>query len=93
MALPFGLDFLFENIGLSFEWTIILISLLGVVFTFFAKNFKLGMSILVIMSAGLFVWFYEQGFNWSIPLILMLIFIVILVLSLIAVNKSSQKSV
>jgi len=81
------------NIGISQEWTIMLMIILGA-FIFFAKDFKIGIIILMTTSAGAFIWFYQQtvsgnAMDWTLPLSIFFISLVILSLSIYAVNKSS----
>ena len=88
MVLKYGIQLLIDNVGLSFEWIVILIGTLGSS-VFMAKDFKLGIIVLLTSMAGVFVWFYERGFNYSLPLIIFLMSLVILVLSLFAVQSTS----
>jgi hypothetical protein len=76
------------NVGISFEWIMLIITVLGAMI-FFAKDFKIGMMILLVTTGGLFIWFYEAGLNYALPLIVFFMALVILALSLYAVNKSS----
>lgn len=82
------IDAAIANVGLSFEWTILIIMILGALI-FFAKDFKIGMIILLATSAGVFIWFYEKNLNYALPLTVFFMSLVILALSLYAVNKSS----
>ena len=90
MAIGFTgiIDILIGNIGVSFEWTVFLIFLIGSLI-FFAKDFKLGLMLLMVTMGAIFVWFYETGNNYTIPLAVFFMCIVILALSLYAVQKSS----
>lgn len=81
-----------NNVGMSFELIITLIMLFGGA-PFYAKDFKLGM-LIHLLSFGLeFMWFYEAGLNYGIPLTLFFMFLVITSLSLYAVTKSGPQSV
>lgn len=82
------IDLVIENIGASFEWVVILILCLGTVI-FAAKDFKLFIITLLGISAGLFVWFYEKSLDYRLPLAIFFIALVILTLSLTAVDKTS----
>lgn len=77
-----------SNVGVSGEWIALLICVVGAMI-FFAKDFKIGMLVLMATTGGLFVWFYERSLNWTLPLAVFLASVVILALSLYAVNKSS----
>lgn len=76
------------NVGVSFEWIMVIISTLASMI-FFAKDFKLGIIILMVTMAGVFIWFYESNLNYTLPLSIFFMAFVILVLSLYAVNASS----
>ena len=82
------LDMVVENVGVSLEWVIILIFCLGTII-FAAKDFKLFIIVLFTMTAGLFIWFYEVGLDYTLPLSIFFISLVVLVLSLFSVDKSS----
>lgn len=79
-----------NNIGMSFENVITLITCLGCL-VFFAKDFKLGIMLLFIMNGGLFIWFYEAGYNFVPPLVIFFLALVIMALSLYAVNKLTDR--
>lgn len=82
-------DLVIENIGVGFEWLMILILCLGTI-VFAAKDFKLFIITLFVISAGLFVWFYEEALDYRLPLAIFFISLVILTLSLTAVDKTSS---
>ena len=82
------IDTTIANVGMSGEWIALIITILGALI-FFAKDFKLGMIVLLTTSAGLFIWFYEQQWNYVLPLVIFFMSLVIMALSLYAVNKSS----
>lgn len=84
-----GIELLLDNVGMSFEWVIMLILILGSMI-FAAKDFKISLITLIVSMAGLFVWFYEKGYNYSMPLVVFFMGIVVLALSLYAVSSSSQ---
>lgn len=82
-----------NNIGVSFEWVMLILIIIGS-FIFFAKDFKVGMMILLVTAGGLFIWFYQETQNgnpldWTLPLSVFFMALVILALSLFAVNKNS----
>ena len=77
-----------DNVGVSFEWIILLIFIVANII-FFARDFKIGIITLMITMAGVFVWFYQANYNWVLPLSVFFISLVILSLTLFAVNKSS----
>ena len=81
-------DAAIANIGLSWEWTVMLVFICASLI-FFAKDFKVGMMILMATMGALFVWFYQKSWNWTLPLGVFFMALVILSLSLFAVNKNS----
>lgn len=88
MVFGFGIDTVLSNLGISFEWLIMLIIILANL-TFFAKDFKLGMITLLGAMSGLFIWFYNSGYNYTLPLVVLFMSIIILALSLFAVQDTS----
>lgn len=76
------------NVGVSKEWIFLLIVMVGSII-FMAKDFKIGLLVLMVTTASLFVWFYEQNLNWVLPFVVFIACLVIMALSLFAVNKSS----
>jgi hypothetical protein len=82
---------LISNLGVSFEVAITLILTLGCMI-FFAKDFKLGILMMLFTNAGLFMWFYAASMdNWGLPLGLVFMFIIILSFTLYAINKTGQR--
>ena len=77
-----------KNLGLSWEWLIIILLFLASL-TVFAKDFKLGIALNFLIFGGVFVWFYQVGANFWIPLIIMLMHLILLAFSIIFVNKVS----
>jgi len=73
-----------QNIGVDIDQGIILIVfLLGIIW--YAKGVKVGASVNMLIFAGIFVWFYQDGtLNWLLPLTLVILHIVILSISLYA---------
>lgn len=88
MPFGFGIDTVLSNIGMSFEWLVILILVLANL-AFFAKDFKLGMITLLGSMSGLFIWFYNSGYNYALPLVIVFMSIIILAISLFAVQDTS----
>jgi len=82
-----GMLKILENLGMSFESLILIVLVLGGLI-FFARDFTTGVVALMIMSGGVFVWFYEFGHNWALPLALFIITIILLSFTLM---KSSQQ--
>ena len=77
-----------NGIGMSFEYLVVFVLTLGSLL-FIAKDFKLGMIALFVSMAGVFIWFYEVGLNWSIPLTLLLITLVVMAFTIFATDKTS----
>jgi hypothetical protein len=83
-----GINLIQQNTGVSFEWYVLLIIILGSLI-FMAKDFKLGLIILFTLSAAVFVWFYQMGYEWTMPLATFFISLILLALSLFAVSTTS----
>jgi hypothetical protein len=77
------------NLGVGFEWLLILLGTLGALI-FAAKDFKLMLIVLMTTMAGLFIWFYEINYNYVLPLTLFFMAFVLLCLSLFAVSRTSK---
>lgn len=81
---------LFNNIGMTFENTILLVVNIGCLMMY-AKDFKLGMIIQMLGNGLLFLWFYTGNYDYSTALIAMLINLVILSISLYATAKTEAR--
>lgn len=78
-----------NNVGFSWE-TIVIIIALAAGFVFYSSSFSIG-SLLHFTAFGLiFLWFYTAGYNYTTPLILMFIFLIIMCFSLYA-NSNIQR--
>lgn len=80
-----------STMGTTVEWLVTIIVLLGSL-TFFAADFQKGLIAILILEMGCFVWFYAEGLNYGIPLILMLMDIAIMSLTMY-VTASEVKGV
>ena len=88
ITLNWGLDTVVTNVGVSFEWIIFLITTLSTL-PFFAKDFKLGIIILMVIQGAIFVWFYNAGMNYVFNLVMFFVCLVIMALTFFAVNSTS----
>ena len=84
-----GLETAQTNLGVSLEYTVFIVMVIGSII-FMAKDFKLGIILLLSQSAGVFIWFYEAGLAYIYPLITLFICVVILTLTLLVVDKTSK---
>lgn len=84
-----GLVNLAENIGMSVE-NILLIAVLFGGLIFYAKDIKLGILINLFLQSGLFIVYYQLGLNYTSPLIIVFIHIILLSFTLYAVNKTVE---
>lgn len=78
-----------SNVNMTFENIITLLVTLGG-FIFYARDVRLGLVLHMVMYSLVFMWFYEAGLNYSMPIILMFISLVFLAFTLYAVSKSSR---
>lgn len=76
-----------ENTAIPFEITMLMLIILGGII-FYAKDVRLGILMHMLGCAGLFIWFYEAGLDYTYPLIAFFIFFICLCFTLIAVNKA-----
>jgi len=77
------------NVGFSFPnliWTLNLIG--GIIF--YASGFKHGMVVSLITNAGLFIWFYEAGYYYVLPLISLFLILILMSFSFIAIDKANK---
>ena len=79
-----------DNVGVSFESLIILLLFIGGII-FYARDFKVGL-LLHWFAFGLsFLWFYFQGLNWTIALVLFFMFLVLIALSFYSMAKTTER--
>ena len=84
-----GIDLIVANVNMSFEWIMIMLIAVGGLI-FYAKGATVGMMMHMIGFALLFVWFYEAGYLWANPLILMCIMLVLLSFTLYFSSRQTQ---
>lgn len=84
-----GLDNVFTNIGLSFEWTIFIIVFLAAIIMA-SKSVQIALITLMVSMATLFVWWYNKGYDWTIPFIMFIFSIVLQALMLFFVSNTSK---
>lgn len=82
-----GVQIAMTNLDMSFSWIILVIALTGSIIWFYA-DFKVGIVVNMLLFGSIFVWFYEAGLMWQLPLTIFILFFVFLVLSLYTVSKS-----
>lgn len=83
-----GFDLIAANIGLGFGDTILIILTLGS-FIFIAKDFRIGIFMLMLSSGGLFMGLYALQEPFALSLIVFMCSIVILALSLISLREKT----
>ena len=76
------------GLGVSFESVVLLIAVTGSII-FFAKDFKLGITIMFITMGGLFMWFYSAGLNYVPALMVMFMALIIMAFTFYAVSKTA----
>lgn len=68
--------------NLATSWDLLLIIIFNVgTFVFFAKDYKIGVVLSFFINGLLSLWFYNDGMNWSITLVLMIISFVVMSLT------------
>lgn len=84
-----------SNLAFTWENIVLLLVILGSL-VFYAKDFKLGLVIDLLLTAGLFVGFYVGGggdvavANWVPSLVMFFMFVILLTLTLLNVNKYAE---
>lgn len=74
------------NSGTTFEYAILIIAFAGGII-FYAKGYQLGTLLNFFIFAAIFAWFYSLGLNWSLPLIITMMYVVLLALSFYPSNR------
>jgi len=84
-----GLSMLGANLGVSLENIIFIVLLVGSII-FYAKDFRLGSVMQLFVMSGLFMMDYALGWDWSKPLIVMLLSLVVLAFTLMFSMQESS---
>jgi len=83
-------DFIFKSLGVGMEDTILIVTLLGSL-VMFAKDLRIGLMFLFIMTGAEFMLFYSFSMDYVKALIIFLSTLVLLALSLlIGYGKSTR---
>lgn len=77
------------NLGMGIEWILVLFFNVCAL-VFYAKKFMLGIVLSWIINGLLFMWFWAEGLNYVIPLILFFMFLVIMSLTLYVTSQKTQ---
>lgn len=77
-------------VGISVEMVFI-ITLIVPCLLFFAADFKLGIISTMIVLSGMFIWFYQYGFQTDRVILMLLLSVVILAFTLYFVSAKSQR--
>lgn len=89
MPLIEGINIVTQNVSVS--WGVLLTFLVNMGgLVFFAKDFKLGITLMFLSNGLLFMYLYNGGFNYAPAVILFFMSLVMLALSLYPVNKAVQ---
>lgn len=83
-------DLVTANIGMSFENTVLFALTVGGLI-FFAKDFKLGIILEMLISLLCFIWFYDQSMSWGMSLTVFFVWLVILALTIRFVDISQEQ--
>lgn len=85
-----GITQVVENIGIGSFENLILLIMSACHIVFFAAGFRKAIVIYFVLSAAIFMWFYEAGYNWVKALIVMLMTFVVMALTLYFAAKQSK---
>lgn len=77
------------NLGMSFETIILVLLLLGCL-VFFAKDVRLGLVMIFVLSGLLFMWFYSTGLDYVPSLVVFFMDLIILSFTLYGSSKRSS---
>lgn len=78
-------------VGISFE-ALFMITLLLPALLFFAADFKVGLISFMLIVSGMFIWFYQFGFQTDTLIILLLLTVVVLSFTLYFVSAKVQRA-
>lgn len=81
-----GITRLLDNIGMEFEWLLLILVMLGAML-FFAKDFRIGMLMMVLTTGVMFVPLYTGGYNYVPSLVVFFMSVVVLALTLIPSSR------
>jgi len=82
--------YLANSVGVSVEMVFI-ITLIIPCLLFFAADFKLGMISTMLVLSGMFIWFYQFGFETDRVIIMLLLSIVVLAFTLYFISAKTQR--
>jgi len=85
-----GIETITSNLGMSFENIALLVIVIGCII-FFARDFRVGVIVSMMLSALLFILCYNAGLRWEPSLIVFFIDLIVLALSLYGVNATAEK--
>ena len=77
-----------SNSGVSFEYIIIIILVLGSIIIA-AKDVRIALIINLVMSAGVFMWFFTEDLNYRPILIVFFMTLIVLAFTLYVTNKET----
>ena len=85
-------QFIADNVAMQFSNVVLLMFNIGLLM-FFARGFKEG-SIVMLLVNGLFtIWFFKEGWAWQYPMILMFVSIVMMCFSLFFIGQAADRGV
>lgn len=85
-----GVTTALNNLGVSLEWLVIIVYFFGG-FIFYARDFKIGAILDFVIAGAIFAWFYQASYTWAGILTIFFARLVIISLSLYAVQKTADK--
>lgn len=86
-----ALEFMMTNLAASFEVVAMIVALGGAI-VFYAYDVKAGVIMSFFISILLFAWFYTTGLDYTIPLILAFVFLVLMAFTLYASSTAQRRT-
>lgn len=74
-------------VGMDIEYILLIVVFFGSMI-FFAKGFQVGVSMEMLLTGGLFMWFYADGLQYGAALTVFLTWFVIMAISLYFMAKT-----
>lgn len=84
-----GVTMIADNVGMSFENILVFLVVVGSLIIM-AKDFRLGIINMFVLTGGLFMWFYTAGWSYATAEYTMFISLVLLAFTLYSTTKSVE---
>lgn len=82
-------ELVLNGLNVSAEFLILSIAVIGSVILL-SKDIKIGMMLNFTIFSAIFMWFYMVGMDWTLPLYIVIFWIIAMALSIIPTEKTSN---